>query len=134
MAEKLPPGKIQTDTLPDENVLLSFKYYEVGEKFCLSKCNQNQVRIYKDCVRMMTSMTWNQVLQTASKGEGKTGLAFTPYEDSALQGAVRPVGLNKEFKISAVRASQKMRIFGSRHKLVYFVLWYDRNHKIVPLK
>lgn len=128
----LQTGKIKPDVPPEDKVQLSFELYEVGGKFCLSKCNQDEVRQYKDCVRKMTTMTWTQVRETSGKGPNKAGLAYTPYEDSDLKGAKRPPSVSQELRISAVRASQRMRLFGVRIGNAYSILWYDRNHEIVP--
>lgn len=79
-------------------------------------------------------MTWQQVLETAGKGENKAGLAYTPYEDDALKGVSRPMRLSPEIKIAGVRASSELRVFGAYHDHVFYILWFDRRHEIVPYR
>lgn len=117
-----------------EKVNLSFEYYVAGGEFCLSHCNKDDIRHYKDCVRKMTTMEWNDVLKSGGKGgANKQGLAFTTYEDHALKGASRPSAVDPKLSISAVRASERTRLFGFRRGQTFFILWYDRNHEIVPV-
>lgn len=126
-------GKIPSPASPSpEKVNLSFEYYEPGGDFCLSRCSKDEIRGYKDCVRKLSSMEWNEVLRSSGKGENKAGLAFTPYSDNALKGVTRPSRIDPGLQICAVRASGKMRLFGFRIRQTYYILWYDRNHEIVP--
>jgi hypothetical protein len=85
-----------------------------------------------DCLRKLTTMTWHQVLDTGGKGGNKHGLGHTPYNDHTLKGAKRPSGISEDLKISAVRASQKYRVYGFYLNHIFYILWFDRNHEIVP--
>ena len=76
---------------------------------------------------MLTTLPWTQV----SSGASGSGLKYKTYHDSALQ-KPRPQGLDSSIVISAVRASRKARLFGAFHDGVYYVIWFDRNHTIVP--
>jgi len=132
-ARHAEPGRIPTaPRLPDELVVVSYRHYDPGGQYCLSNCTRDEIREYKDCVRMLTQLTWNQVLLQSGKGQHKAGLAYTPYRDSDLKGASRPATVSPQLQISAVRGSQKMRLFGVRQGTVYYILWYDRTHSIVP--
>lgn len=125
----IPPPPPPTNV----KVNLSFTYYEPGEAYCLSLCTRDTIRHYKDCVRKMTTMTWNELLQTGGKGKNKTGLAWTVYADDALKRVSRPSNIPKDVDICAVRASEKSRLFGFRQQATFYVLWYDRDHEIVPV-
>lgn len=114
-------------------VTVSFKYYQPGGDFCLSICTRDEVRAAIDCLRLLTTMTWMQVFQSGGRGGNKAGLGYTTYDDHALRGVTRPPTVSAEVFIGAIRASQKFRIFGCCIEHVFYVLWFDREHKIVPV-
>ena len=64
-----------------------------------------------DSLRMLTSMTWQQVRGQGGKPGNKTGLAFTQYPDSSLNVA-RPSSVSTELAIARFRAGSAWRIFG----------------------
>jgi hypothetical protein len=123
-----PPGQLHTPAS------ISFRYFAPGDNHCLSHCIRDEVRHSTDCMRKLTTMGWQQVLQSGGKGEHKAGLAYTEYSDSDLKGVSRPPALSRDIKIAAVRVSQGMRMFGGYHQHVFYVLWFDRNHAIVPYR
>jgi hypothetical protein len=113
-------------------VALSFKLCDAGAQFCLSHCETDEVRATVDCFRKLNSLELIQVLQQGGKQGNKTGLAYTPYPDDALKGVTKP-GISPDVRVASVRANQKMRIFGCMLEHTFFVLWFDRNHEIVPV-
>ena len=113
-------------------VTLSYQYVEPGGQFCLSHCEMNDVKETADCLRQLTTKSWQEVLSTGGKGGRKQGLGFTPYQDSALRHVQRPARLDPTIRIAAVRATQKMRIFGAYLDHVFYLIWFDPGHKIVP--
>jgi hypothetical protein len=115
-----------------EPVSVSFRYVEVGKRHCLSHCTQDEVRHYKNCLRILTTLPWKDVLASGGHGENKAGLSHTPYKDYVLTGVRRPQTLSRDLGISAVRATQKARLFGAYGDGIYYILWFDRNHEIVP--
>jgi hypothetical protein len=121
-----PVAKVHTP------VSISFRYFQPGAKYCLSLCDRDTVRIITDCLRLLTTMTWQEVLQTGGKGKNKAGLGFTPYPDNTLRGISRPLNLSADIPISGVRASNCGRVFGAYYEHVYYVLWFDPQHDIVP--
>ena len=122
----LPPPDFQSP------IRLSFRHVTAGRNYCLSLCTQGEVRDAVDCLRMLTTMPWIEVLKSGGKGKNKAGLGYTPYPDSCLRKVTRPKGLSDEVKIAGVRMQQKGRIFGYYMKHVFHLLWFDRNHDIVP--
>ncbi len=113
-------------------VSVSFTFVQPGKDFCLSKCSQDEVRHYKDCLRKLTTMSWQDVLNTGGKPHGgKTGLGYTPYNDRELRGVSRPPNLDEGVAIAGVRSGSGARLFGAHHEQVFYVLWFDPNHKIV---
>ena len=112
---------------------VSFRRVDPGADFCLSECTRDEVREYIDALRQLTTLTWQQVLETGGKGRNKAGLAFTPYADSDLRRVTRPAWLSEDVRISAVRASQRSRIFGIYLEHTFYILWFDRGHDIVKV-
>jgi hypothetical protein len=112
-------------------VTVSFQFVEPGGTYCLSRCTSDEVREAMDCLRQLTTLSWQQVLNTGGKGMNKAGLGCTRYPDSALQGVSRPATVGQDPPLFGVRASQRFRIFGVLRNHIYFVLWFDRNHEIV---
>lgn len=122
-----PPSSAKPPTqLP---VGISFKHADTGGKFCLSGCSQDEVRGVVNCLRKMTTMTRLEL--TTSGGYPKTGLAYTLYPDDALK-VKRPAGVDPGHRIAGVRASERFRVFGFLSEQIFYVLWFDREHAIVP--
>ncbi len=127
LPEALLPKRIQTP------VSVSFRHVvQPGDRFCLSTFHHDEVREVVDCLRQLNTLTWQQVLQQSGKGPHKAGLAYTLYPDHALQRVSRPSIISPEIRIAAIRASQKIRVFGVYIEHVFYILWFDRNHEIIP--
>jgi len=115
-----------------EPVSVSFRFIQEGATHCLSQCTRDEVRQYTRCLRILTTKPWNDVLASGgARGVDKAGLGHTAYPDSILSGVHRPPSLSPELTISAVRASQRARLFGAYDDGVYYILWFDRDHGIV---
>lgn len=73
-------------------------------------------------------------MQTGGRGSDgyKHGLAYTPYDDSALQHVTRPPWLSPDVKICSVRVTRRYRIFGALMEHVFYLLWFDYDHEIAP--
>ena len=127
------PPKLDAAKQVRKPVSLSFKHTEPGEIYCLSHCDADEVREAIGCLRQLCTLEWIQVLQTAGKGDKKAGLGYTRYDDDALRNVGRPGWLSEDVKISGIRASRKMRIFGVYIDHIFYVLWFDRNHDIIPV-
>jgi hypothetical protein len=112
-------------------VALSYRFIKAGKSFCLSHCKKDDIRAVADCLRQLTTMTWEQVRQSGGRGENKVGLGYTPYKDSELNHVQRPPEFSKDISIAAVRATQKMRVFGGYKGHVFYLLWFDPDHKII---
>ncbi len=113
-------------------VSISFARVAIRDQFCLSHCNPAGVREVVDCLRQLTTLSWQQVLQTGGKGKNKAGLGYTPYPDTVLTRVSRPTWLSDDIRIAGLRASREIRIFGFYIDHTFYVLWFDRNHEIVP--
>jgi hypothetical protein len=114
-----------------EPVTLSFKHCESGGRYCLSLCEEDEIRAAINCLQKLGELTWQQVLMQGGKIPYKTGLAHTQYPDDALRGVTKPF-ISKDIQIAGLRASQRMRVFGFYLSHIFFILWFDRSHEIVP--
>lgn len=113
-------------------VSVSFKHFDHGGHHCFQHCNNDELRQVMDCLRQLTIMSWLQVRNTGGKRGKKTGLGFTPYGDGDLNGVNRPATLSSDLQIVGVRGTDKMRVYGAHSDGVFYLLWFDRNHQIVP--
>lgn len=133
-----PSRKLEDSPRPEKKIHqpvgISFRYVCAGADYCLSKFEADDVREVMDCLRQLTTLTWMQVLQQGGKGENKTGLGYTPYADEILKHVSRPKNLSPDVSIAGIRASQRLRIFGAYQDHVFYLLWFDRDHSIVPIK
>jgi len=116
-----------------EKVRVSFEYYDIGGKYCLSKLTKEQAVCYLKALKKLTERTWQQLLEGKSKtpGEG-SGLNCTYYEKSALRNPdLWPKFSQDITKLVGVRADERRRLFGVRVDHVFFVIWFDESHSIV---
>ncbi len=78
-------------------------------------------------------MSWQDVKTSGRKGEGKTGLNCTPYKDSDMRKVSRPSSVGDEVQMLGLRAGSAGRLFGYYADHVFYVLWFDSHHEIVPV-
>lgn len=127
-SRQTPPKPIHT------KVVVSFELYEHGGPYCLCHCDPDQTRTYLSCFRQLTSRTWQQLREGGTKDPtAKTGLNPTRYTVTDLKGVECPAQLSRDVTLLGVRASARMRLFGATVEGVFYVLWFDRDHEIVPV-
>ena len=80
----------------------------------------------------MTTMSQVELFKTGGSRGNKVGLGFTYYEDHALRKVTRPPQMDKTVRIAGVRVTGKFRLFGGVQDRVFYTLWFDPNHEIVP--
>jgi len=113
-------------------VVVSFKYSNPGGRYCLSDCNAQQVREFKECLKKLTEYTYQQLFATSNKDPKlKQGLAWEMVNESGMK-VGRPAQLDPSMRISSVRATQRMRLFLTQKGNVFYILWYDKDHEIAP--
>jgi hypothetical protein len=106
---------------------VSFVHVKAGEDHCLSHCEKTEVKAVMNSLRLLTTMSWLEVMNTGGKPYGgKVGLGYTSYPDLTYE------GLSKDCQIAGIRASNESRVFGFHFDHVFYVLWFDPHHKIVP--
>ena len=122
-----PPSSVH------EKVRVSFEYYEVGGKYCLSSLTREQAFSYLNAFKKLTERTWQQLLEGSSKTKGeKSGLNCTQYEKSALVNPDIWPRLSLDItRLLGVRADERRRLSGVRVGHVFYVLWFDESHAII---
>jgi hypothetical protein len=105
-------------------------YAKKGDRYCLSCSESRELPDVVDCLRQLTTLSFLDVMKTG--GGERVGLGYTPYRDDELRGVTRPSGLDPDVQIAGVRATQRYRIFGAHKEGVFYLLWFDRSHDIVP--
>lgn len=118
-------------TAAPERIRLSFEHCDHGGDFCLSRCDQRQVRQAVDCLRKLTSHTWVSAFSTGGRGVNSGGLGYEQHDRHRLTRPV-PDEVPGDALIFSVRASLQFRIYGYRAQGVGFILWFDPNHEIIP--
>ncbi|WP_447985087.1 hypothetical protein [Nitrospira sp. Nam74] len=106
---------------------VSFIHIKAGSEYCLSHCEKPEVKAVMNSLRLLTTMSWLEVMNTGGKPHGgKVGLGYTPYPHLTCD------GISKDCQIAGIRASDEFRIFGFHMDHVFHVLWFDPHHEIVP--
>lgn len=76
--------------------------------------------------------TWQQVYDTASKGEEKRGFALTYIERNKYNSIPFIKDLSSDIKMFELRVDNKMRVHGFRVDNVFYLCALDREHQICP--
>lgn len=120
--KELPPSPPQ-----DPPTRLCFEHLcEQGSRYCLSLCDTQQLWDLSDALRRFTQVSFRQAAHNG-------GLRWKTYDDDVLDGgATRPPQVDASWKVGAFRVSGPFRVFGARQEAVLHVLWFDRQHEIVP--
>jgi hypothetical protein len=125
-----PPLKPSTPEKPvNRPVSLSFKLHREGEKYCLSHCEKDEIKAYLKALRLLTTMSWMEVIKTGGKPYGgKVSLGYTKYDDLTFE------EVSPDIPISGLRADGEMRFFGYHLDQVYYIVRFDPRHDIVPAR
>ena len=125
-----PPSEIPKPVKPvNLPVSLSFKFHKEGERYCLSHCDKDEIRAYLKALRLLTTMSWMEVIGTGGRPYGgKTSLGYTKYDDLEFE------DVSPDIEISGLRADGEMRFFGYHLDHVYYIVRFDPRHDIVPAR
>lgn len=92
-----------------------------------SKIEMNKFWNFNDSIH---KMTWSQVLQTASKGKNKRGLAYTVIPREKYKNISFFKDLDKSISIFELRIDNKIRVHGFRECSIFHLCVLDRKHEI----
>ena len=163
MSKKLPKGKIEesakaTLQLSDRdnkifaiaqssgvqggdnaNPYVALKYFRDSYE-CFSDWEKNELKLFTDLIKDLRMRTWQQVLQTSSKKNGKRGLAYTPYDSAIASDAAKAhleairTQISPDISFFELRVDQnKLRVHGFRAAAAFFLVLLDREHRVFPM-
>lgn len=93
----------------------------------MSHCEKEEIRAYLKSLRLLTTMSWYEVIKTGGKPYGgKSGLGYTLYHDLKFD------EVSQDIIISGLRAGQRPRFYGYHLDQIYYVVRFDPKHELVP--
>jgi hypothetical protein len=116
------PTRGDVKASPPTTVSVSYQRCDAGKDYCLSHCDQDQVRQAVDALRTACSLDWLTLHR-------HRGLNTEKISDDALK-VGRPDFLDDDVPIYSLRASRRFRILWYRTGDVMHLLWFDPLHKI----
>lgn len=119
---KISSTKTQISTL-NEKPLLSFKYYKKNNEYCLIKVTK--LKKFTEKLIDFSLLTWLQI-------GNSDWLQFKKISNSTRNLPILPDWLSKDIDIFEFRVSQTSRVFWTRDKWTFHLLWFDENHRICP--
>lgn len=115
-----------------QKITFSFEYYDNSEnrKYCLSKWPEADLKLTMTRLKEVSELTHNEMCQR------KHSLHFHPVNWSSCteSGFTTPVPAEMEpyqFSLVGINYS-KARVFGAYYRNVFYVVWFDLEHKIWP--
>jgi hypothetical protein len=75
-------------------------------------------------------MTWQDVYNSANKGEDKRGLAYTPLPREKYKSIAYIKNLSKDIDLFELRVDGGMRVHGYRQNAVFYICVLDKKHEI----
>jgi hypothetical protein len=98
---------------------------KITDDGCLSHCQKMEVRAFVKAMRILTTLTWMDVIETGGKPYGgKNSLGYTLRDD------IKFPTVGEEIRISSLRAGDKERIFGFHDNQIYYILAFAPNHDL----
>lgn len=105
-------------------VLISFRYCQVGSDLCLSRCTRSETVQYLSLIKRLEQLTWNQAGQS-------DGTRLHRCDPTGLKQPL-PQEVSPDLTMYYARANQSLRLFGVRSERTFFVVWFDREHRVYP--
>lgn len=101
----------------------SFLHFDRGAE-CASIWAGDEMRSLFDTLRVASSRTWRDV-------RAADGLRFKLVPPGRCRRAL-PLSISPDVDLVEMRVTQRARIFGTRVESVFYVIWLDRNHAVLP--
>ena len=138
MARKKPriqqPPKNQGKRIPDGAVGVRAEYDSAKAAFSFEHCcnkrfavcdlERNEFRILHKQLQLMSLMDWRTI-------KDHPGLEYGPANESCIR-APRPRSVPDDCSIDYFRVNDKFRVYGYRAQNLFYPIWFDRNHEILP--
>lgn len=91
---------------------------------CASTWASDEIRSLFNTLRLASSRTWRDV-------HASSGLNFKLIPPGQCKRTL-PSTISPDADLAEMRVTKKARIFGARVESVFYVIWLDRNHAVVP--
>lgn len=114
------------------HVMLSIQLIQ-HEYECFSSWDKDEMGIFWDFNRRIHNITWQELIRSGGKKGKRKGLGFNP----APKDKMPSQSLFEKYHIDTMqemRIDQRKRIFGFRHKNIFYICFLDKNHDILKSK
>lgn len=114
--------ELHQQSTDNETPVFSFKH--VCDKYCqLSNWQKQELSLLIGTFKTMESLYWKDVRRSA-------GLNMKPVTDSIVYPL--PHTVPADATIQEVKVDDGKRLFGYRAGRVFCIIWFDRNHEVIP--
>lgn len=136
---KQPPAR-GGKRIPENAVQIKIDYSTQKAVFSFEHCcrrnytasdlTKEEFKAVHDSLRMMSSMDWASIPK-------HDGLEYKPADKKAIRKAIKrtplPSSVPEDCTMFYFRASGKFRVFGYRAQNIFYLIWFDRNHNVMPM-
>lgn len=109
------------------NIFVSIRYIDHTYQ-CFSEWSKEEMKGWWNFIEKIHNFTWSLLYTSASKGEGKTGFAYTLIPYSQYKNS----SLSPDINMFELRLGDKPRVHGFRNNSIFYIIYLDRNHDITP--
>ena len=123
-----------TPSLPsDEGLRFSFQYYDTRQQdYCISSWSEEQILKALGRLKDISSKSFDQLKQGGRVYSfGSVNWARTIKPNGFPDAKANNVGEPFHFALIGVN-NQLARVFGAYQKGVFYIVWFDINHDILP--
>lgn len=105
---------------------VSFEYFDSDHE-CISDWEGHEVKLLFNSLRILCTMTWQEVKQTGVRGAGP-GNAGLRYKLVDVRMPL-PEYFSEEVRVAEMGCSKGRRFMGVREDATFYIIWLDRNHE-----
>lgn len=121
---KIPAKATELHKQSTDNETPVFSFKHVCENHCqLSEWQKQELSILIGTFKAMENLCWKDVRKSA-------GLNMKPVTDSIVYSL--PHSVPSDATIQEVKVDDGKRLFGYRAGRVFCIIWFDRNHEVIP--
>ena len=116
--------------LPIDHLKFSFEFYANEKEYCLSQWPKNEISLTLKRLQDICSKTFNELIN------GRCTYHFYPVDWSkTIKKEFPNAKINKiePFHFSLIGVNcQKARVYGAYADSIFYIVWFDFDHKIWP--
>ena len=120
-SDRIPPGVHKPKGKPSDTLhpVFSFKLAD-NRRWTLSEWSNTELSDLVDCLKLMESLEWQQI-------RAHRRLSWTKITDPPPCSVLQP-----DESMHEVAVAGPKRLFGIRRGPVFCIVWFDRNHGVLP--